>query len=170
MPTGKAPPGREQGYTYLAILFFVVIVGLGLAVVGELWSTASQREKERDLLLAGRALREAIGRYHAAPAGGATRYPPGLEDLLKDNRVPGIRRHLRRIPVDPMTGKPDWATVAAPGGGIAGVHSVSENEPLKTANFEQGEESFGSAKKYSAWRFVYVPESTTTTPSRAPAR
>ena len=158
MPTGNASGNREGGFTYLAILFFVAIVGLGLAAVGEVWYTASQRDKERDLLQAGRELRDAIGRYHTVASGGAARYPPSLADLLKDNRVPGVRRHLRRILIDPMTGKPDWGTLAAPGGGIAGVYSRSEDEPLKTANFGLGEEGFDGAKKYSEWRFVYVPD------------
>lgn len=158
MPTGSSTLRRQGGFTYLAILFFVAVLGVGLAAVGEVWDTASRRDKERDLLQAGRELRDAIGRYYAAPSGGAARYPSGLEDLLKDSRVPGIRRHLRRIPVDPMTGKTDWATVAAPGGGIAGVHSRSEDEPLKTANFGLGEEGFDGTKKYSEWRFVFVPD------------
>lgn len=159
MRTGETNPCRQGGFTYLAILFFVAILGVGLAAIGEVWDTASRRAKERDLLLAGRELRDAIGRYYTAPSGGTARYPSSLEDLLKDNRVPGIRRHLRHIPSDPMTGKTDWATVAAPGGGIAGVHSRAEDEPLKTANFGLGEEGFDGTKKYSEWRFVFIPGS-----------
>ena len=158
MRTGKPTADREGGFTYLAILFFVAILGVGLAAVGEVWETASRREKERGLLQAGRELRDAIGRYYTAPSGGTARYPSSMEDLLKDNRVPGIRRHLRRIPVDPMTGKPDWATLAAPGGGIAGVHSRSEAEPVKTANFDRSEEGFEGSKKYSEWQFIYAPD------------
>ncbi|MDP2823377.1 MAG: type II secretion system protein [Sulfuritalea sp.] len=158
MRTGNRSGNREEGFTYLAILFFVAVLGVGLAAVGEVWDTASRREKELELLQTGRELRDAIGRYYNAPSGGATRYPSSLEDLLKDNRVPGIRRHLRRIPVDPMTGKPDWGTLAAPGGGIAGLHSRSEKEPLKTANFDRGDEEFDGRKKYSEWRFVFVPD------------
>lgn len=158
MRTGKRRANPEGGFTYLAILVFVAILGVGIAAVGEVWDTAARREKERDLLHAGRELRDAIGRYYAAPSTGMARYPSSLEDLLKDNRVPGIRRHLRQIPNDPMTGKADWATVAAPGGGIAGVRSRSEDEPLKTANFGLGEEMLEGAKKYSEWRFVFIPD------------
>lgn len=165
MRTGERHANREGGFTYLAILFFVAILGVGLAAVGEVWDTAAKREKERDLLLAGRELRNAIGRYYTAPSGGAVRYPSSLDDLLKDNRVPGIRRHLRRIPVDPMTGKADWATVAAPGGGITGVYSRSETEPLKSANFERGEEGFEGGKRYSEWRFIFVPDPKATLPA-----
>lgn len=161
---------RQGGFTYLAILFLVAALGVGLAAVGEVWDTASRRDKERDLLLAGRELCDAIGRYYTAPSGGIARYPSSLEDLLKDNRVPGIRRHMRRIPVDPMTGKADWATLGAPGGGIAGVHSRSEDEPLKTANFDRGEDGFEGGKKYSEWRFIYAPDPKHVPPARALTR
>lgn len=170
MRTGKQHPNREGGFTYLAILFFVAILGVGIAAIAEVWDTAARREKERDLLHAGRELRDAIGHYFVAPSGGAARYPSSLDDLLKDNRVPGIRRHLRRIPVDPMTGQADWVTVAAPGGGIAGVHSRSELEPLKTANFDRGEEGFEGGMKYSEWRFVFVPDSKQMPPGRPSQR
>ena len=163
-------PRRQDGFTYLAILFFVAILGVGLAAVGEVWDTASRRDKERDLLQAGRELRDAIGRYYTAPSGGTARYPSSLEDLLKDNRVPGIRRHMRRIPIDPMTGKADWATLGAPGGGIAGVHSRSEDEPLKTANFDRGEDGFEGGKKYSEWRFMFVPDPKAPLPAIQAAR
>ncbi|WP_310451869.1 type II secretion system protein [Sulfuritalea sp.] len=161
---------RQDGFTYLAILFLVSVLGVGLAAVGEVWDTARRRDKERDLLQAGRDLRDAIGRYYTAPSGGTARYPSSLEDLLKDNRVPGIRRHMRRIPVDPMTGKADWATLGAPGGGIAGVHSRSEDEPLKTANFDRGEDGFEGGKQYSEWRFLFVPDPKATLPAIKAAR
>lgn len=170
MPTGNAMRRRQDGFTYLAILFFVAILGVGLAAIGEVWDTASRRDKERDLLQAGRELRDAIGHYYAAPYGGAARYPSSLEDLLRDNRVAGIRRHMRRIPIDPMTGKADWATLGAPGGGIAGVHSRSEEAPLKTANFDLGEDGFEGGKKYSEWRFMFVPETKATLPAGKTAR
>lgn len=161
---------RQGGFTYLAILFLVAILGVGLAAVGEVWDTAARREKERDLLQAGRELRDAIGRYYTAASGGSARYPSSLEDLLKDNRIAGIRRHMRRIPIDPMTGKADWGTRGAPGGGIAGVHSRSEEEPLKTANFERGEDGFEGGKKYSEWRFMFVPDPKATLPANQAAR
>ncbi len=157
MRTGKPLRNGQQGFTYLGIFIFLVVIGIGLAAVGDVWETAIRREKERDLLLAGREIGDAIGRYHAAGVGSGSRYPPSLDALLKDNRVPGIKRHLRSIPFDPMTGKPDWVTVAAPGGGIAGVHSRSDDAPLKVANFDGPEEGFVGAKAYSGWRFVFVP-------------
>ena len=56
-----------------------------------------------------------------------------------------------------MTGKPDWALVPAPGGGFMGVHSRSEQMPLKSANFAEADASFTAARRYSQWRFIYQP-------------
>lgn len=155
MPTGKRR--TQSGFTYLGLLVMVAVMGVGLASMGELWQTVSQREREKDLLLAGREIRKAIGRYYTASAGGWQRYPASLDDLLKDNRFPGLRRHLRRIPLDPMTGKSDWETIPAPGGGVMGVHSRSKDEAMKVAGFDPGEEGFEGKKAYSEWRFVFVP-------------
>lgn len=157
MPTGRSAGDRQGGYTYLALLFLVAAVGIGMAKVGELWETASLREKERELLGAGREIRDAIGRYYLAADGGSRRYPPRLEDLLKDSRVPGVRRFMRRIPIDPMTGARDWVIVTAPGGGVMGVHSRFDGSPLKKIGFGLGEQEFDGAKSYSGWRFTYVP-------------
>ena len=34
---------RQAGFTYLAVLFAVVILSGGLALVGEMWDTAARR-------------------------------------------------------------------------------------------------------------------------------
>jgi hypothetical protein len=50
--TNVAPLDRgQQGYAYLALLGFVAVAGIGLAVLALVWSTASQRERERELHL-----------------------------------------------------------------------------------------------------------------------
>jgi len=143
------------GFTYLTILFVVAIMGVGLALVGELWHTAVVREKEAELLYAGSQYRSAIVRYYLA---GPQQYPRSLSDLLKDPRKPGTERYLRKLYPDPVTGKA-WGIVKAPDGGIMGVHSVSEDKPLKTAQFRIRDRSFEGAASYSDWKFVYVPVS-----------
>ena len=44
-------------------------------------------------------------------------------------------RHLRRLYRDPITGQDEWGLVEAPGGGVMGVYSRSEDEPIKSGNF-----------------------------------
>lgn len=65
--------------------------------------------------------------------------------MLLDKRYPTPRRHLRRLFVDPITGKTDWGLVNAPEGGIMGVYSLSEREPMKRANFEPEDGDFATA-------------------------
>ena len=63
------------------------------------------RDKERQLLFAGHEFREAIRRYlEASPAGQGSLSAFHWTDLLRDPRSPDIKRHLRRIYLDPMTG------------------------------------------------------------------
>jgi type II secretory pathway pseudopilin PulG len=141
---------RQRGFTYLAALFAIAILGGGLALAGEVWETSARREKEAELLFAGNQYRKAIERYFL---GGQQQYPRALEDLLKDRRRPGTVRHLRKLYPDPLTGK-QWGLVKAPDGGILGVHSLSEEEPLKLAGFRPRDAAFEGARKYSDWKFV----------------
>ena len=140
---------------YLALLIAVALMGIGLAAVGLVWDTVAQRERERELLFAGGQFREAIGRYYEASPG-VKQYPRKLEDLLEDKRFPSLKRHLRKIYLDPMTGKPDWGLLVQ-GDQILGVYSQSKNKPLKTANFKLADAFFVDSNAYSDWRFVYAP-------------
>ncbi|MCR6478742.1 type II secretion system GspH family protein [Variovorax sp. ZS18.2.2] len=79
-------------------------------------------------------------------------YPASLEALLKDERFPGIRRHLRKVFVDPMTGKAEWGLVQV-SGRIVGIHSLSTAMPIKQAGFEGDEQAFTGAQSYAEWIF-----------------
>jgi type II secretory pathway pseudopilin PulG len=145
---------RIEGFTYLMALFVIAIAGTGLALLGEVWQTTALREKEAELLYVGHQYRRAIERYYLSGLG---QYPRTLEDLLKDPRSPTVRRHLRRLYPDPITGTSEWTLLKAPDGGIMGVHSRSEKQPVKIANFKSRDGEFQAAKKYSDWKFVYSP-------------
>jgi type II secretory pathway pseudopilin PulG len=147
----------EAGFTYVALLIALAVFGIALAATGEVWRTAAKRERELDLLFAGSAYRSALASYYALTPAGQPRHPRTLEELIEDHRAPVLRRHLRRLYADPMSGKPDWGLVEAPGGGIAGVHSLSEEKPLKSGNFAAADAKFEGAASYADWRFVYVP-------------
>jgi type II secretory pathway pseudopilin PulG len=146
-----------RGFTYIALLVAIAVGGILLAAIGELASHAQQRDKEAELLFAGHQLREAIGTYYERSPGGAKAYPKTLEDLLEDARMPVVTRHLRKVYRDPITGKVDWGLVEAPGGGIMGVYSKSEAQPLKSSNFPRGDESFMDARTYTEWKFTHSP-------------
>ena len=159
-----ASGSREAGFTYLAMLLAVAVIGIGLAAAGQSWSTAAQREKEAELLFAGGEFRRAIRSYYFASPG-APRYPRQLQDLLRDDRFPSVRRHLRRLYRDPMTGGREWGLVEAPEGGLMGVHSRSAASALKTANFTEANRDLEGRTRYADWKFVFRPAPVTATPA-----
>lgn len=145
----------EHGFAYLWTLLLVAFMGIGLTVGAEVYSTSVRRDKEKELLFIGHQFRDAIGRYYEGLLqGGARVYPVTLDELLQDTRSPGARRYLRKRFVDPMTGKAEWGLVII-GGRIVGVHSLSEQEPIKVDNFEPADAAFRGKKKYYEWVFTY---------------
>jgi type II secretory pathway pseudopilin PulG len=149
----------SRGFTYVVLLVWIAVTGIGAAAVGTMWHTAQRREKERELLAVGEEFRRALGSYHAmVPPGAGTapqRFPRTLDELVRDPRHPGVVRHLRRIHVDPITGDAQWGLLRAPDGGIMGVHSLSGARPLKQRGFAPADETFENAAHYADWRFVY---------------
>lgn len=155
---GAARPARsgQAGFTYIGLLLFVAVFGaLSAGVVGA-GANLGQRAAEDELLWVGTQYRNAIRSYYQAGAGGR-RYALTLQELLRDPRIPGVRRHLRRLYPDPLTGSDDWGLVLAPGGGIVGVYSKSAGEPLKVEGFATEFVDFAGKKKYSEWVFAWVP-------------
>jgi type II secretory pathway pseudopilin PulG len=154
----RAGGSRNRGFTYLGLLIIVAVMGVGLAATGTFWSHAAQREKERELLFVGHQFREAIASYYLHSPGITNAYPKTLDDLVEDKRFPTPQRHLRRIYADPLTGKAQWGLVEVPGGaGIMGVHSLAEEAPIKTGNFEARDAAFEDAKTYADWQFLFTP-------------
>lgn len=152
---------KQKGFSYLLLLFFVAIMGIVLATQGSIYSLARQREKEKELLIAGRTLRQAILSYYNSGPGNTKAFPPNFEVLLQDPRYPTVKRHLRQIPIDPMTNTRDWGLKKLATGEIIGVFSRSEKAPLKKANFGVGEGDFAAAASYKGWEFVATMENTT---------
>jgi len=146
----------QSGLAYLALLFMVATLGAALALTGMLWSTAQQREKERELLFVGNQFRQAIGDYYQRTPGYIKRYPAEFKDLLRDDRQVAMVRHLRRVYTDPMTASQDWGIVRAVDGGIMGVYSKAAGKPIKQQNFLFRDSGFEGAESYAQWRFVYV--------------
>jgi len=72
-----------------------------------------------------------------------------------------MQRYLRKVHADPMTGKSQWGTIAAPGGGIMGVHSLSDQRPIKSANFDVTDQGFAGGSAISDWKFLYEPPAST---------
>lgn len=141
----------QRGVTYLVVLFLVALVGLGLAALGNFWSAEAQRQRERELLFIGEQFGAALWRYYDASPG-AKVYPQRLEELLDDRRQQAVRRHLRQIFIDPLTGKRDWV-VETSAGQIVAVHSRSSGVPLTRHGFARGWEGLADAGTHSEWVF-----------------
>ena len=162
---------RQQGFTYLGLLYAVALSGIALAGAGTLWSTDAKRAREAELLFVGEQFRHAILTFHEqAPTGQPHRFPRDLQELLDDKRWPTRRRHLRKVFVDPMTRSTEWGVVKAPGGGVMGVYSQSEDAPLKRAGFSSEHAHFADAKSYQDWQFAFAAESASSAASAPPQR
>jgi type II secretory pathway pseudopilin PulG len=154
----KGTPYRTQGFTYIGLLVLVAIMGAVLAAAGEVWQTAARREKEVELLFIGNQFRQALVLYARHATSGGNGAPKQLADLLQDPRYPEVERYLRRVYRDPMTrsgqGDAQWGLVTGPDGEILGIHSLSEEEPLKQSRFGLADQSFEGKKKYAEWVFT----------------
>lgn len=155
MDSGSKQAGGQRGFTYLFVLFLVAGLGFLLVAATELWQTSLRREREQDLLFAGAQYRDAIGRYYLASPG-LQQYPQSLDELLVDKRFPQIRRHLRKLYRDPVTGSKEWGILREQGR-IIGVFSLSPERPFKQANFSRADADFAQRAKYSEWQFVFQP-------------
>lgn len=143
------------GFTYLGVLVLVALMGAGLASIGSAWRATLQREKEAQLLFVGQEFRRALLSYRDTSSG-LGEYPRQLEDLLEDRRLPAVKRHLRRIYDDPMTGRADWVLLRA-GDRIVGVASRSEGMPYRRAGFPPAFADFSNARRYRDWVFAAEP-------------
>jgi len=149
----RAIASKDRGFTYIGLLFAVVVLGLMLTVIGRVWRTTVQREREAQLLWVGHAYRTAIASYYAY----GHRFPTTLQDLITDERSPVPKHHLRRLYPDPITGVADWTLILTPNQtGILGVASSSQVAPIKRNGFDLIDALFKGAEHYSDWKFVYT--------------
>ena len=144
---------NEKGLSYLGVLFAVALGGIALAGTGALWQMEARREKEKELLFAGEAYRQAIASYYRHSPGEA-QFPSRLADLMLDPRFPMPVRHLRRLYPDPMMSDGQW-TLIRRDGRIVGVASQSPEMPIKIAGFAPQQAAFEGAGRYADWQFVH---------------
>lgn len=147
---------NEAGYTYLFVMFLVVLTGLAATAVTKQWKTEIRREREAELLFRGDQIREAIGLYYQLAHGGSVHaFPRSLDDLIKDPNSSATLRYLRRLYKDPITGE-DFELVKE-GDYIRGVRSTSTAAPIKVGNFSTVDQDFTGKTSYHDWVFIYQP-------------
>ena len=107
---------RIRGFSLVELVVAMTILMILTAVAAPVVRVVIQRDKERELRRDLWQLRDAIDRYKDAADRGAFQtkldsqgYPPDLDTLVKGVDANGKKmRFLRKIPVDPMTGKDEW--------------------------------------------------------------
>lgn len=137
------------------MLIVVAAMGAAVAATGAIWHEVQRRAMENELIFVGLQYRRAIARYYNATP--AHSYPPSIDALLRDERMPSVQRWLRRPYRDPLTNSTTWGVVVAPGGGIMGVFSLAAGRPIKQANFPLELGWPNGRSSYADWQFMYVP-------------
>jgi len=144
----------QAGFTYIWLLAALAVLGLFLAVVGPMWATQVQRERETELLRVGAAYAQAIEHYYAMAPGGVKTMPTRIDDLLLDPRFATPVRHLRAAYPDPIDPAHDLEPIVGGGGQLLGVHSTSDAEPLRRVEWTDGRHVIAPAAHYKDWQFL----------------
>ena len=106
----------KRGVTLIELVVAITILLILTSAAVPIARTRIRRERERDLRRDLWEMRDAIDHYKDAADRGAFQiklgtegYPPDLETMVEGVDVQGKKvRFLRRIPIDPMTGKAEW--------------------------------------------------------------
>ena len=154
----KRQRNKSGGFTYIGVLLATAILTAGVGLAIEAWHTTLRRDREADLLHIGNQYQRAIMLYYHGSPTNQPRYPRQLTDLVRDDRYPSARRHLRKTFPDPITGA-EWGIMKAPDGVIIGVYSTSTATPLMVS---------GTAASYQDWKFAYTPSAAPKKPAVPP--
>ncbi len=118
------PRTKSQGFTLIELIVATAILTILTGLAIPLVRVTIKRQREHYLRQDLWEMRDAIDRYKDAADRGAFQikvgsegYPPDLDTLVNGVDVQGKKiRFLRRIPIDPMTSKPEW-----------GMHSMQDD-------------------------------------------
>jgi general secretion pathway protein G len=117
LPTTPGKANRSpSGMTMIELIAAIAILTLLTGMAIPLAKLVIQRDRERRLRRELWEMRDAIDHYKEAADRGAFQiklgsegYPPDLDTLVEGVDSGGKKvRFLRRIPVDPLTGKTEW--------------------------------------------------------------
>lgn len=143
----------ELGFSYVMLMFAVVLIGLTTSIAARQWKVIVQRELEADLLAKGIEIQNALALYSTTMKAGRVApgeiYPSSLAELT---RLP--KPFLRKVYLDPIA-HGEWELVRAPTGGIMGVRSKSKAKPIRQREFPMAVRHFEGRPTYYDWVFQY---------------
>jgi len=146
---------KIRGFTLIELIVATAILVILTTMALPLARVSIKREKERELRYDLWQMRDAIDRYKDAADRaafqiklGSEGYPPDLDTLVQGVDSNGKKlRFLRKVPVDPMTGKADW-----------GMRSVQDDPTSTSWNgdnvfdvYSQSESTALDGTKYKDW-------------------
>lgn len=158
---------NELGFSYVMLMFAVVLIGLATSVAARQWKVIVQRELEADLLAKGIEIQNALALYSTTMKAGRVVpgeiYPASLAELTRQPKP-----FLRKVYLDPV-GHGEWDLVRAPMGGIMGVRSKSRAKPIREREFPMAVRHFEGRPTYYDWVFQHPnPSSMSLIPGGAP--
>ena len=148
--SGAARRRWDAGFTMVELAVVAAMIAILAAMAVPVARYSLRRQRELELRHQLRTMREAIDKYkQLSDAGlipieiGGEGYPPDLDKMVEGVNLVGQtqkkQRFLRRIPVDPMTGKTEWGlrsyqddpeSFAWGGQNVYDVYSLSESKAL----------------------------------------
>lgn len=144
----------QRGFTYVAVLALLAMLGIALAAVGTRWADRVQREREQELLRVGQLYAQAILAYHRGSPGSDQTWPKDVQDLLLDPRMLSTVRYLRAPYTDPMRPGQAFGLVRAADNTIRGVFSTSVDKPFQQGSVDLGVTVLAPAQHYADWQFI----------------
>ncbi len=138
----------------MAVLALIFLFALGLSVAGPRWHDLHRRAQERELMRLGVIYARALAEFRDDSPGSLKTYPRSLNELTLDSRFLGTRRHLRQLYPDPLDPARPWGVVRDKDGGIVGIFSQSEDEPVASGPLALGPVALLPARRYSDWKFT----------------
>lgn len=152
---------NDKGFTFIVLLFIIVIASVMIGATGKTWSNVMKREREAELIFVGLQYVHAIEAYYTGSLGQHKKmYPSDLKNLLEDPRERTKKRYLRTLYKDPMTGLKFVPIKDQVTGKIKGVKSSSKDSVLKTAGFPDELKKLNGKSTYNDWEFVFEPKKT----------
>jgi general secretion pathway protein G len=111
--SGRGQGVRARGFTLIELMVVMVLIALLLTIAVPRYFSTIDTGKDRVQRQNISAIRDAIDKYY----GDLTKYPETLQDLVD-------KKYLRSIPVDPITGKSDWAVIPPTDPNLTGVYDI----------------------------------------------